>query len=159
MTLHFIFPIPFNLLLLPTPGQLCPESPDGRVGGTQGHCPETPVIVSQFSHLASVPGVNPTQFPAQQIKGNSDLLLACEASGTGYFSEIPVLLLSQGLFHPSHFQQQSEVCLLLPQKQKLLLIFVKASAQGRLGSRRRKGCLGVLLRAMGWEGRDLAPRT
>lgn len=61
------------------------------------------MIVSQFSHLTSVSGVDPTQFPGQEVKGNSHLLLACEASGTGYFSEISVLLLSQGLFHPSPF--------------------------------------------------------
>lgn len=102
VTLHFIFPIPFNLLLLPTPERLCP-SPEGRVEGTQGHCPETPMTVSQFSHLASVPRVDPTQFPGQEVKGDSDLPFACEASGTGYFPEISVLLLSQGLFHPSHF--------------------------------------------------------
>lgn len=103
MTLHFIFPVPFNLLLLPTPEHLSPESPEGWVGGTQGHCPGTPRIVSQFSHVASIPRVDPTQFPGQEVKGNSDLLLACETSGTGFFSEISVLLLSQGLFHPSHF--------------------------------------------------------
>lgn len=81
--------------------------------GRQGHCPETPMIVLQFSHSASIRGavapltslsgrVGPTQFPGQDIKRNSCLLLRYKANKTGQFSEVLILLPSQSHFHPAH---------------------------------------------------------
>lgn len=82
--------------------------------GVQGHCPETPMIVFQFSVLASILGavapvtsllgiVGPIQLPGQEVKANSWLLLVYEINRAGNFSAISVLLPSQSHFSSFHF--------------------------------------------------------
>lgn len=109
----FSFHIPFNSLLLPSFVNLCPESLEGWVGRHTGHCPETPMIVSQFSPLASVLRADAPWLWLLRLLCWGKLVPPCshtkmswatlvpwwfEINETGYVAEISVLLLSLSHF-------------------------------------------------------------
>lgn len=88
------------------------------------------------------------------------LLLVYETDRTGWFSEVSVLLPFPSHFHPSHSEQKPEVCPSPASGVEALPDFCKSLISGEIRyPQRRRGDLGVLLRALAGEARDGPPWT